>query len=115
MDPLPQPAIAAYDRPRCLARCVGARNPESRRLPRDVAAAIPFYREVFGWQVNTFGEGDMAYTFWALGDRTIATMMPMPEAVPAEVPAHWGIYFVRGRSRFRRKAHLHLGAGAHQR
>ena len=20
-------------------------------------------------------------------------MMPMPEAVPAEVPAHWGIYF----------------------
>ena len=36
----------------------------------------------------------MEYTYWALGDRAIAAMMPIPDAVPAEVPAHWGIYFV---------------------
>ncbi len=61
---------------------------------RDIPAVIPFYQEVFGWKANAVGVGgEMEYTFWALGDRSIAAMMPMPEAVPAEVPAHWGIYF----------------------
>ncbi len=60
---------------------------------RDVRAVTPCYQEVFGWKASAMGEGEMEYATWALGDRTIAAMMPMPEAVPAEVPAHWGIYF----------------------
>jgi uncharacterized protein len=37
--------------------------------------------------------GAMQYTEWKLGDNAVAGMMPMPDMVPAEVPAHWLVYF----------------------
>ncbi|MGL1190189.1 VOC family protein, partial [Vibrio parahaemolyticus] len=37
--------------------------------------------------------GGMAYTEWKLGDRSVAGMLAMPDMVPAEVPAHWLVYF----------------------
>jgi predicted enzyme related to lactoylglutathione lyase len=37
--------------------------------------------------------GGASYTEWKLGDKTIAGMMTMPDMVPAEVPAHWLVYF----------------------
>ena len=35
----------------------------------------------------------MSYTEWNAGDKTVAGMMTMPDMVPAEVPAHWLVYF----------------------
>jgi uncharacterized protein len=35
----------------------------------------------------------MQYTEWRLGDKPVAGMMSMPAMVPAEVPAHWLVYF----------------------
>jgi uncharacterized protein len=60
---------------------------------RDVAAAKAFYAEVFGWKPNDLDMDGMSYTEWKLGDKAVAGMMTMPEMVPAEVPAHWLVYF----------------------
>lgn len=60
---------------------------------RDVPAAKGFYHEVFGWDPNDLDMEGMSYTEWKLGDNTVGGMMPMPDMVPAEVPAHWLVYF----------------------
>ena len=60
---------------------------------RDVPAAKDFYTEVFGWTTNELDMEGMQYTEWKLGERSVAGMMTMPEMVPAEVPAHWLVYF----------------------
>jgi predicted enzyme related to lactoylglutathione lyase len=60
---------------------------------RDVPAAKTFYSQVFGWEPNDLDMGGMSYTEWKLGDRPLAGMMTMPDMVPAEVPAHWLVYF----------------------
>ncbi len=60
---------------------------------RDVSAAKTFYPEVFGWEPSDLDMGGMSYTEWKLGDKTVAGMMTMPDMVPAEVPAHWLVYF----------------------
>jgi predicted enzyme related to lactoylglutathione lyase len=60
---------------------------------RDVATAKTFYTEVFGWTANDMDMGGMSYTEWKLGDRSVGGMLPMPDMVPAEVPAHWLVYF----------------------
>jgi predicted enzyme related to lactoylglutathione lyase len=60
---------------------------------RDVPSAKAFYTEVFRWIPNDLDTGGMAYTEWRLGEKPVAGMMTMPEMVPAEVPAHWLVYF----------------------
>ena len=60
---------------------------------RDIPAARAFYTEVFGWTPHDSGTDEMPYTEWKVGDRSVAGMMPMPAMVPAEVPAHWLVYF----------------------
>lgn len=60
---------------------------------RDLPAAKAFYPEVFGWTANDLDMEGMSYTEWKLGDQSIAGMMSMPDMVPAEVPAHWLVYF----------------------
>ena len=64
---------------------------------RDTEVAIPFYAEVFGWGSNTNPMGELgAYTEWTMGDRTLGGMLPMPAALPDEVPAFWLVYFAVG-------------------
>ncbi len=60
---------------------------------RDVPAAKAFYTQVFGWTPNDLDMGDMQYTEWRLGENAVAGMLTMPDMVPAEVPAHWLVYF----------------------
>ncbi|HEX4218234.1 MAG TPA: VOC family protein [Acidimicrobiales bacterium] len=60
---------------------------------RDVSVAKAFYTEVFGWDANDLDMEGMNYTEWKLGDKSVAGMMTMPDMVPAEVPAHWLVYF----------------------
>jgi predicted enzyme related to lactoylglutathione lyase len=60
---------------------------------RDVPSAKAFYVQVFGWTPNDVDMDGMKYTEWRLGDKPVAGMMTMPEMVPAEVPAHWLVYF----------------------
>jgi uncharacterized protein len=60
---------------------------------RDLAKATRFYNRVFDWEPVASDAGGMPYTEWKLGRSTVAGMMAMPDTVPAEVPAHWLVYF----------------------
>jgi uncharacterized protein len=60
---------------------------------RDVDAAKRFYEAVFGWQGETSAYGDTSYTEWKLDGRSIGGMIQMNEQWPAEIPAHWMVYF----------------------
>ena len=63
-------------------------------LSTDVDASIAFYGGLFGWDAETQSGGPMPYTEWKLSGRSIGGMMPKPEMMPAEVPAHWAVYFI---------------------
>jgi predicted enzyme related to lactoylglutathione lyase len=56
---------------------------------RDVPAARAFYTGLFGWGTNE-SEG---YTEWQLDGQAVGGMLETPPMVPAEVPAHWLVYF----------------------
>ncbi|MDP1795239.1 MAG: VOC family protein [Acidimicrobiales bacterium] len=56
---------------------------------RNLDTAKKFYGEVFGWG----WEGTDDYAQFTVGGKTAGGAMPMPAAVPAEVPEHWLVYF----------------------
>jgi predicted enzyme related to lactoylglutathione lyase len=60
---------------------------------RHADAAKAFYQRVFMWDPVTHADGPMPYTEYQVGGESIAGMMDMPPMVPAEVPAHWLVYF----------------------
>jgi predicted enzyme related to lactoylglutathione lyase len=61
---------------------------------REPDKAIAFYRDVFGWQPMTHEMGPSSYTEFLLdGPGSIAGMMPLDDSFPAEMPAHWRVYF----------------------
>ena len=61
---------------------------------RDHAKAASFYRHVFEWDTAKADAPGMQYWEWKRDDgTTIGGMMEMPATVPAEVPAHWLVYF----------------------
>jgi uncharacterized protein len=60
---------------------------------KDVEAAKPFYSAVLGWGSKTSGEGQMQYTEWKLGDRSIGGAVLIGPQAPANVPPHWLVYF----------------------
>jgi predicted enzyme related to lactoylglutathione lyase len=60
---------------------------------RDIDQAKAFYRAAFGWEGDTNAYGETSYTEWKLGGRTVGGMIAMNDRWPAEVPAHWMVYF----------------------
>jgi predicted enzyme related to lactoylglutathione lyase len=60
---------------------------------RDTKAATAFYTEVFGWSATESPMGDGVYTQWSHGGPEFGGMMDMAGHHPAEVPAHWLLYF----------------------
>jgi predicted enzyme related to lactoylglutathione lyase len=62
---------------------------------RDVSAAEEFYGAIFGWTFETQDMGPAgSYTTISLGGSPVGGILNMTErGVPAEVPAHWQLYF----------------------
>ena len=61
---------------------------------RDREAAMPFYGDVFGWSFEEKQfEGAGTYTSISLGEETVGGLSDITDRVPAEVPAHWLVYF----------------------
>lgn len=62
---------------------------------RDLGAAKQFYGAVFGWTFNDEHRGEgPGYTTILLGGNPVGGMLDLNAAeVPAEVPAHWQVYF----------------------
>jgi predicted enzyme related to lactoylglutathione lyase len=62
---------------------------------RDYDKAIPFYRDVFGWDISTMSDTpEFRYsTYSAGGEEMLAGIMDSSNFLPEGVPAHWAIYF----------------------
>jgi len=59
---------------------------------RDIDQAKAFYPAVLGFTVDdTTMPG---YTIWQVDGQMVAGGMTMPDSIPAQVPAHWAVYFV---------------------
>jgi hypothetical protein len=63
---------------------LNARNPE---------AALPFYRDVFGWTLHPSDSPDMPYTEFQIDGRSIAGATEMSPMAPPEMPNYWLVYF----------------------
>lgn len=63
-------------------------------MTRDTAAAQKFFTELLGWSYQDMDMGEMGtYHIIMLDDRPVGGMMTIPDEMPAEVPAHWDVYF----------------------
>jgi predicted enzyme related to lactoylglutathione lyase len=63
-------------------------------MTRDAAGAKSFYEGVFGWNHEDGPFGDATYTTWMNSGAPVGGMMPMEgDMWPAELPAHWMVYF----------------------
>jgi hypothetical protein len=61
---------------------------------RDPEAAKAFYGSVFGWKLEEQEfEGTGSYTVISMGGDAFGGILDITERVPAEVPAHWLVYF----------------------
>ena len=61
----------------------------------DVASAVKFYKDVFGWGTETAPMPDPTgeYTLFTLGGDQIAGGYDKTGVLPDEVPPHWLVYF----------------------
>jgi predicted enzyme related to lactoylglutathione lyase len=57
----------------------------------DAVAATAFYRELFGWSVESLDMGGTAYHVVKVGDTAIGGVMSAPPGAPA-MPPSWGVY-----------------------
>lgn len=62
-------------------------------LSRDFARAKQFYADVFGWTYTDIGGDGFDYATFEVDGNTAGGIGGLPEQVPAEVPAHWRMYF----------------------
>ncbi|HVC70565.1 MAG TPA: VOC family protein [Acidimicrobiales bacterium] len=61
---------------------------------RDTDKASSFYRHVFDWSAAKSDAEGVDYVEWKRDDgATVGGMLEIPAMVPAEVPAHWLVYF----------------------
>jgi predicted enzyme related to lactoylglutathione lyase len=63
-------------------------------MTTDYAAAVPFYRNVFGWETAVMGDTDeFRYTVQMVGQNQSAGVMDASGFLPEGVPSHWSVYF----------------------
>lgn len=63
-------------------------------ITRDVDGSVAFYGEVFGWTARAQPLHDVPYLVWERGGRMVGGLMPMVgDSWPADMSAHWMIYF----------------------
>ena len=58
----------------------------------DVEAAVQFYRDVMGWQIDGVDMGEFTYWVATLDDQPVAGIMGRLPDVPPDVPDHWLSY-----------------------
>jgi predicted enzyme related to lactoylglutathione lyase len=61
---------------------------------RDLDGALEFYRDVFGWETRMESDSpELRYATQVKGELQYAGVMDITSMEPAEVPAHWTVYF----------------------
>ena len=67
----------------------------SELVTTDIDTAIAFSIAVFGWGADRRPPaGPVEYVEWTVDGRSVGGAMPKPPMMPAEVPNHWGVYFL---------------------
>lgn len=62
-------------------------------VTKDYDAALPFYRDVFGWELATLSDSDeFRYSTGRFGGEDLAGIFDASKALPAEVPSHWQMF-----------------------
>jgi predicted enzyme related to lactoylglutathione lyase len=62
-------------------------------MTRDYAAAKDFYASVFGYTYTDMSADGFQYSTTELDGNTVGGIGALPAEVPAQVPAHWRVYF----------------------
>jgi predicted enzyme related to lactoylglutathione lyase len=60
---------------------------------RGVDRFVPFYAQVFGWEVKPSGTPQQPYTEFAVGGESFAGAAEMNPMAPADMPNYWMVYF----------------------
>ncbi|HET7509075.1 MAG TPA: VOC family protein [Solirubrobacterales bacterium] len=61
---------------------------------RDIDSAKSFYGQVFGWTTDERPAEEIGtYYVWKQGEDRVGGMMDIGPILPAEIPAHWLVYF----------------------
>lgn len=65
----------------------------NENMSRAFEANKAFYLSVFGYEYNDISSPEMTYGTLRVGGQDVAGIGAMGPQFPAEVPAHWGLYF----------------------
>jgi uncharacterized protein len=65
----------------------------NENMSRDFDANKAFYQAVFGYDLGDMSEGGFRYATLDLGGRPAGGIGELGPDVPAEIPAHWSVYF----------------------
>jgi hypothetical protein len=65
----------------------------SEVLTRDYDAAKEFYAAVFSYTYTEIGDENFQYSTIEVDGQTVGGLGTLPPQVPAQVPAHWRVYF----------------------
>lgn len=60
---------------------------------KDVASAVKFYENVFGWTSASMPMGEMTYYTFTSGVTMFGGVMDLSHPSMTDVPPHWGLYF----------------------
>jgi predicted enzyme related to lactoylglutathione lyase len=62
-------------------------------VSKDYDAALPFYRDVFGWDLATLSDSDeFRYSTGRFDGEDLAGIFDASKALPPEVPSHWQMF-----------------------
>ena len=62
-------------------------------MTRDLAAAMAFYTEVFGFTYTDMSGDGFEYKMIEVDGNTVGGIGTLPAEVPAHIPPHWRVYF----------------------
>jgi predicted enzyme related to lactoylglutathione lyase len=65
----------------------------NENLSRDYEANKAFYHAVFGYDYGDIGDAGFCYATLKLGGTEIGGIGELDSSFPAEIPAHWSVYF----------------------
>ena len=65
----------------------------NENLSRDFDRNKFFYQAVFGYEYGDIGDAGFRYSTLKIGGAEVAGIGELDSSFPAEVPAHWSVYF----------------------
>ncbi len=68
----------------------------NENMSRDFDGNKAFYHAVFGYEYGDIGEAGFRYATLKVGSAEVAGIGELDSSFPAQIPAHWSVYFAAG-------------------